>query len=380
MKIEQFVWTQESGWDKQWPGTLGTNAQFVLVFAGTTLMERGDLINDIRKAFPDALIAGCSTAGEIHDTRVYDDTITVTTVHLEQTSITGALQEISRIEESRHKGELLASALKKKDLKHVLVISDGLTINGSELVRGLISVLPPGVSVTGGLSGDGNRFEKTFVILDKKPARGLIAAIGFYGGIRVGYGSYGGWDPFGPERLITRSSGNVLYELDGKPALELYKLYLGNHARNLPATGLLFPLSLRLEENGRSLVRTLLSVNESTGGMIFAGDMPEGVYARLMKANFDRLIDGATEAAKTAQSIMGPVSPDLAILISCVGRRLVLRQRVEEEIEGVKEIFGQGTSLTGFYSYGEICPFANELPPELHNQTMTITTFSERVK
>jgi len=378
MDVEQFVWTQRGGWEGKWPGTLGKTARLALVFAGTSRMEQENIIDDIRQAFPEAHILGCSTSGEIHGAQVSDDSITVTAVRPEHTTIAGVRQEIDGIEESRRTGELLAQALEKNDLKHVLILSDGLTINGSELVRGLISLLPEGVSVTGGLSGDGDRFEKTFVMLDGRPRRGAVAAIGFYGGVRVGYGSNGGWDPFGPERLITRSSGNVLYELDGRPALELYKLYLGHHANGLPATGLLFPLSLRISEEGRTLVRTLLSVDEPRGGMIFAGDMPEGTHARLMKANFDRLIDGAIDAARAATSIMGAGSPDLAILISCVGRRLVLRQRIEEEIEGVRDILGPNTILTGFYSYGEISPFAKGFPPELHNQTMTITTFSER--
>jgi hypothetical protein len=195
--------------------------------------------------------------------------------------------------------------------------------------------------------------------------------------LRVGYGSLGGWDPFGPERLITRSKGNVLYELDGHSALELYKKYLGEHAQGLPATGLLFPLSLRVKAGETGVVRTILSVNEQEQSMTFAGDVPEGAYARLMKANFDRLIDGAIGAAKTSYQAIGSTSPDLAVLISCVGRKLILKQRIEEEVEGVRDILGERTVLTGFYSYGEISPFAPGAKCELHNQTMTITTFSE---
>ncbi len=233
--------------------------------------------------------------------------------------------------------------------------------------------------MTGGLSGDGTRFEETLVIGDRPPEKEVVAAIGLYGGsIRVGYGSLGGWDPFGPERLITRSDGNVLYELDGKSALELYKKYLGEHAKELPASGLLYPLSLRTRAGEQGVVRTILSVDEKAQAMIFAGDVPEGSYVRLMKANFDRLVDGATGAARTSYQAMGASSPDLAILISCVGRKLVLKQRVEEEVEGVRDVLGERTVLTGFYSYGEISPFTPNAKCELHNQTMTITTLSEQ--
>jgi hypothetical protein len=206
-----------------------------------------------------------------------------------------------------------------------------------------------------------------------------VGILGFYGGaLRVGYASLGGWDAFGPERMVTKSEGNVLYELDGKSALQLYKTYLGEHAAGLPATGLLFPLSIRQEGHPTPVVRTILSIDEDAQSMTFAGDVPEGAHAQLMKANFDRLIDGAHGAAEATHEAVGSSSPELAILISCVGRKLVLKQRVEEEVESVREVLGDSTMLAGFYSYGEISPFTPSAKCELHNQTMTITTFSEK--
>jgi hypothetical protein len=258
------------------------------------------------------------------------------------------------------------------------VLSDGLNVNGSDLVRGLTQHLPDNVTVTGGLAGDSDRFLETLVFWDNVPDTGAIAALGLYGSrLRVGFGSLGGWDPFGPERLITRSEGNVLYELDGRSALELYKRYLGEHAKGLPATGLLFPLNLRTKTGDSGVVRTILSVDEKEQSMTFAGDVPEGAYARLMKANFDRLVDGAVGAAETSFKAIGSKSPDLVILISCIGRKLVLRQRVEEEVEGVRDILGEHPILTGFYSYGEISPHTPGARCELHNQTMTITMLRE---
>jgi hypothetical protein len=264
-------------------------------------------------------------------------------------------------------------------LVHVFVLSDGLRINGSELVNGLTSQLPSDVTVTGGLSADGERFGQTLVVWDGAPESDTVVVLGFYGDrLRVGYGSLGGWDPFGPDRLITRSAGNVLYELDGRSALALYRKYLGVHAQGLPATGLLFPLALRTSGDQAGVVRTILAIDEAEQSMTFAGDIPQGTHARFMKANFDRLIDGAAGAAKTSYEALGCSSPDLALLISCVGRKLVLKQRIEEEVEGVRDIMGQRTALSGFYSYGEISPFTPSAKCELHNQTMTITTFSEK--
>ena len=371
-------WTDKNGWTPHPPGPLGKTAQLVLVFAGTALVHNAAKCGEVRAAYPKALVLGCSTSGEICGTQVADDSMVVTAIRFERTTVEGSLIHIRAGETSFQAGERLANSLPSRGLRHAFVLSNGLKINGSDLVRGLTSALPPNVALTGGLAGDGGRFQDAPVLWGDAAASDAVAILGLYGdALKVGYGSLGGWDSFGPERLITRSCGNVLFEFDGKSALELYKKYLGEHARGLPATGLLFPLSIRTGEGERGLVRTLLAIDESKQSMTFAGDVPEGAYARLMKANFDRLIDGAVGAAKTNQNMLGSNSAELAILISCVGRKMVLRQRIEEEVEGVRDVLGPNAVLAGFYSYGEISPHAPLSRCELHNQTMTITTLAE---
>jgi hypothetical protein len=378
MRIEQKKWTGATGWTPQPLGALGESAQLVLIFGATPVLREKGLVEEVKRTYPGAHMLGCSTAGEICGTQVSDDSLVTTAVSFEHTRLNGAQVKLDQVKDSFQAGQYLAQSLDPHGLVHVLVFSDGLGVNGSDLVSGLTQYLPEGVTVTGGLAGDGARFEETFVFWDGAPQMGAISALGLYGDrLRVGYGSLGGWDPFGPERLITRSKSNVLYEMDGNSALELYKKYLGEHASGLPATGLLFPLSIRTSAGTAGVVRTILSVNEEEQSMTFAGDIPEGAFARLMKANFDRLIDGAVGAAKASYQALGSAAPDLAILISCVGRKLVLKQRVEEEVEGVRDILGSHTVLTGFYSYGEISPFTPDTKCELHNQTMTITTFLE---
>ena len=237
-------------------------------------------------------------------------------------------------------------------------------------------ILPDGVLISGGLAGDGSRFERTWVLSGDGLVAGQVAAVGFYGeSIRLASGSKGGWDTFGAERRITRSERNVLYELDGKPALELYKQYLGERAAGLPATSLLFPLALKESREQRdNTVRTILAVDEERQSLTFAGDMPQGSYATFMRANFDRLIDGAGSAALMAmQETQEAV---LCLAVSCVGRRLILGERAEEEIEALAEVLPPQTQFAGFYSYGEIAPSPTR-SCELHNQTMTLTTISE---
>jgi hypothetical protein len=356
-------------------------AQLALVFGGRHLLDDEKSLAPIRAAYPAAHVVGCSTAGEIAGVHVHDDSLVVTAVRFERSRLEARAVLLPEGAEnpSRDAGAALARALPHDGLKHVFVLSDGLGVNGSELVRGLTASLPTSVSVTGGLSADGDRFEKTLVVADGAPGTRRIAAVGLYGdALEVGYASLGGWDPFGPERVVTRAEGNVLYELDGQPALDLYRSYLGEHAAGLPATGLLFPLALRDASGSPPVVRTLLGVDESKNSMTFAGDLPVGSFARLMRANFDRLVEGAAGAARIAGADAAR-DPALALLISCVGRKMVLKQRVEEEVEAVREVLGDDAVLTGFYSYGEISPFTPNARCELHNQTMTITTIRENV-
>jgi hypothetical protein len=363
-----------SGWQPS-SSALGNQAQLVLVFGGTEVLSHPERLQEIQRCYPAALLFGCSTAGEIHGTEVADGSIVATAVAFSATTVRGASVILGDARESFACGATLAQKLSPEGLTHVLVLSEGLRVNGSELVRGLMAHLPSGVQVTGGLSGDGDRFKRTLVLFNSAPQEKMVAVLGFYGKhLKVGYGSLGGWDAFGPERLVTRSEGNVLYELDNQPALELYKRYLGEYAAGLPGTGLLFPLSVR--DKTREVVRTILGVNEQDHSLTFAGDIVQGSYAKLMKANFGRLIEGASGAAKVSAEHLTARSPDLAILISCVGRKLILKQRVEEELEAVGEVLGKAAMLTGFYSYGEICPSGLKTC-ELHNQTMTITTLAE---
>jgi hypothetical protein len=390
MQTEQRKWTQSLGWTPA-PRAGGTAPawQLVLAFGAPAVLRQPQIIAALLEDYPGAHVFGCSTAGEICGTQVSDESLVVTAVRFEHTRLRSVQVNLSRVAGSFQAGEWIAQRLpatihddetgREEALAHVLVLSDGLKVNGSEFVAGLREHLPDGIAVTGGLAADGARFGETLVFHDGAPLPDTVAAVGLYGGrLKVGFGSLGGWDSFGPDRLVTKSKANVLYELDGQSALGLYKQYLGEHAKGLPATGLLFPLSIRSRSGETPVVRTILSLDEAAQSMTFAGDIPQGAYARLMKANFDRLIDGASGAARTSCEPLGSTASELAILISCVGRKLVLKQRIEEEVEAVREVLGPGAALAGFYSYGEISPFTPGAKCELHNQTMTITTLSER--
>lgn len=376
MRVRSHRYDRYSGWQPSLPEAT-RDADLVVCFGASTYLDFSGPFAELSEAFPRAIITGCSTAGEIHGLEVDDETLSVAAVEFETTEVRSATVPIS-VEGSRAAGEALAKELLEAEgLRAVFLLSDGLQVNGTELARGINFASPADVIVTGGLAADGDRFQSTWVLVDGKPTQGFASAVGLYGDrITVGHGSKGGWDIFGPERIVTRSEGNVLYELDGKPALGLYKEYLGDLAEGLPATGLLFPLALRSPNEEKQLVRTILGTNEEAESLTFAGDMPEGHRAQLMQANFDRLVDGAEGAADFALQ-RGSEAAQLSIAISCVGRRLVLGERTEDELEATMHVLPEGITQIGFYSYGEMSPYA-EGSCDLHNQTMTLTTIAER--
>lgn len=379
MKLEQRQWLPGRGWRVTTTRDDMAEPQLVVFFASSAAFQERAPIDELRAFYPDAHILGCSTSGEICGTEVIDGSVVATAIRFEGTDVQVAYGQIADASASAEEGRRIASRLPTVGLRHAFVLAEGLNVNGTELAAGLRAALPPDVAVTGGLAGDGADFKQTHVYLDGQSDPGGVAIVGLYGDrLQIGYGSLGGWDSFGPVRIVTRSAGNVLYELDGSSALKLYKEYLGEYADDLPASGLLFPLSLVGKDGELGVVRTILAVNEQEGSLTFAGDVPQGRHVRLMRANVDRLIDGAHGAADASYEAIGSREPQLAFLISCVGRKLVLRQRVEEEPESVREVLGPRAILSGFYSYGEIAPFANSVKCELHNQTMTITTLSER--
>lgn len=375
MKIFQTLLRNE-----QWstPLPVESQAQWVLVFGNRSLMRDAAFRKNLLSTFPKAQMIGCTTSGEIIDTEIHDDSIALTAIHFEQSSTQTFSINATDFASSYAAGIHLAQQLPKEGLRHVFIISNGQLVNGTELVKGVSENLGNNIMLTGGFAGDAERFEETVVWHNDQVEPGLIVLTGFYGAsLQIGHGSLAGWDAFGPDRLITRAEGNILYELDHKSALALYKKYLGEFASELPASALRFPLSIRSADHSANVVRTILNINETQQSMTFAGDMPEGAYAKLMRSSFSGLIDGAIDAAVNAAAYIKLGQPELAILISCVGRRLVLQQETEEELECIQEVLSPDCILCGFYSYGEISPIKNTQTCAVHNQTMTITTFSE---
>jgi hypothetical protein len=377
MKINQASKLKNQDWEYLQPKqTLAK--PLVLVFGNRFLLQNQEVINDIRNEFPYEDIVFGSTSGEISSIYVNDDSIAVTAIEFNTSNFIIERENIFNFDKNATLlGQALLKKMPKENLKHLFVISEGSFVNGNNLIKGLEEGLDESVCITGGMCGDDARFEKTLASYKENPKEGEVILIGLYGDtLEVSFASYGGWTTFGPERIITKSEGNILYEIDNQPALDLYKKYLGERASELPQASLFYPLNVTPLGKSKPVVRTILSIDNEKNTMTLAGDVPEDSYVQLMMSSVDAIAQGAEKAAQLAMSSRVK-TPEVAILVSCVGRKLVMNQRVEEEIEQVRDIVGNATTIAGFYSYGEMAPFYGDIACELHNQTMTLTLISE---
>ncbi|WP_343329586.1 FIST signal transduction protein [Polaribacter staleyi] len=381
MKTVQLKKNKNSDW-KYLSENIPLKAPLVLVFGNRYLLEDESVFDEIRTKFKDGHIVFGSACGDISSESIDDESITITAIEFEKSNFiiktTNVLDSNSASKvDSFSVGKDLISQFSQEGLKHVFVVSEGSFINGSQLTRGMNAATENNLLITGALCGDDARFEKTIASYNEKPKSGEIVAIGLYGeSLEITFSINGGWTPFGPERIVTKSEGNTLYELDNLPALDLYKKYLGEKSKELPGAALLYPLNVKTEDGHNTIVRSILNIDEEENSMILAGDILENSKVQLMMTNVDNIVNAAEKAAKNALEFRNK-KPELAILVSCIGRKLVLDQRVEEEVEEVMEVVGDATTITGLYSYGEIAPFIGENSCELHNQTMTVTLISE---
>jgi len=371
MEIEAYLY-ENNEFDKPLNKNLDSKNTLVLCFGSSNYEVVKDGFKEIFSTFPNSIIVGNSTSGEIYQDELYDDSVSFAVIKFEKTNIKVCEVNTNNPNDSFEAGEKISKELDSNDLKGIFILSDGLNVNGSQLTKGINKYLKD-VIVTGGLAGDGDKFEQTWVLSNNEFKSNVIVAIGFYGNnINIAYGSQGGWVKFGIDRKITASKGNILYELDNQPALKIYKSYLGEDAADLPASGLLYPLMIQEENSNETKVRTILAVDEENNSITFAGDMPLNAKAMFMKASFSQLIQGANKASTTLDLKNYKNEPAINIAISCVGRRLVLGQKTEDEIEAVFDRFGGNVDQIGYYSYGEISPVSDGTC-DLHNQTMTLT-------
>lgn len=262
-----------------------------------------DLLAGIQEAISTDFLVGCTTDGEISSEGFSTGSavlggITTDEVVFHLASVSGISQDSEAA--GRELGRLLPSTV-----RYVQIFSDGLTGNGCAMLRGLSSVLGNAVPVCGGTAGDAGRFQETFQFIGADLLTDSVVGIGFSGDFSLGTGVRSGWSPIGIAKKVTRAEGNVVRELNGQPALEVYERFLGKHADKLPSVGVEYPLGLtHLQEHPRDdpflVLRATISVNREEGSITFAGEVPEGSMVRLTCGDHASILEATEKAARLA--------------------------------------------------------------------------------
>ena len=380
MKLLQRQWTVKDGWRTLRDDLAGRYAkvQLVLIFGASDLLKSVDLYKNVYDEFPNAIVTGCSTAGEICGDEVGDNSLVCTAIEFEHSRVKAkhifmdkypglSIEQVTR----EMVDELLAP-----DLVHLLVLAGGDDINASDVVAGLRKQAPKKVGVSGALAADAFKFHDACVIADVMACENTISVIAFYGkGLKVMTSLKAGWFEFGGEKTITKSDKNIMYQLDKGPALPFFELYLGDSINKVPASSFQYPISLRSKHTDDWLTRSIVKVDRSKSALHFAGDVPVGYRMRLMKTDTEHLVESAARA--TVNMLRRSFYPDFALIVSCFGRKGLMGKDSYKEVKAVRAGFGDHTLMTGFYACGEIGALDSSNPCQLHNQTLAITAFLE---
>ncbi len=346
------------------------------------------IASTLREALGDVPIVGCGTDGEIANGLAVDS---VSLMVLASNNVRAKSVVVEDLRSGSFEAAAQAAkALAAPDARVMILLPDGLSCNGTAIIKGAQSILGPDFVIGGGTAGDRGRFVKTHQIHGGRVYSGSLVALMLYGppSLEVGYGVMSGWQPIGVARVVTRAVGNVVYEIDGKSALEFYKTFLGDRASQLPAIGVEYPFAL-VDESGRVgqsstvggeeylLLRAPMNVNHADGSITFAGEIPQGAKVKMTRAKSEAVID-ASRAAATRASKQLSGTADAVMFFSCMARRLVLGRRTSREIEVARETFGLEAPMIGFYTYGEIANCGDVSPTcRFHNETATFLALRE---
>jgi hypothetical protein len=368
MQVQEYYLSNNNWETRTFDAIDPKSVDLVFIFGDIEAFEDDSALESIQSRFSNAHIVGASTAGTIENAHLSEHPMVATAISFEKATVKVVAMDSLENDVLQERSAQLIKHLPQEGLRHVFVLLDGMKLNGALVNETL--------SVTGGLAGDGYKFERTVVLADGKAKERQAVAIGFYGeSLGISVGCETGWEEFGAERVVTRSEGNVVYEIDNKPALKLYEDYLGEFIKDLPISGLRFPLNIREYEGDKEVVRVMMHINEDKS-LLFAGDVPQGSTVRLMKTNVNNLVEGSEQVSKLIKKHNDKTA--FALAVSCSGRRSVLKQMVDEELNVIKHTLGDQVHIGGFYSYGELAPFSDNLfDCKLHNQTMTLTVIYE---
>jgi hypothetical protein len=354
---------------------LGRPPHLVLLFAWAKY-DQARLLEGLYAELPATTrLVGCSSYGEINSEEAVAGTATAMGLIFE-----GIAFETFAVEGGRDGfsvGKTLGEQVQAFAPTLLMVFPDGLRMNSTQFLLGLQSVLGREFPIIGGISADDGSFSQTYEYSDRRAFSWGAVAVALKGPIEVVTAAKSGWVPIGTTRTCTKvEDGNVLLELDGKPALSFYKDYLGYRASEMPMVAVEFPIGVvggvpgtqRMPDGDILLMRAIKGVDEARQAIVFGGDVPEGAEIRMTRAIKDDVIQGAIAA--TAQVKSQQEDPGVALIFNCMARKIVLGSRYKDELKEPMKQLGPGVPKIGFYTYGELSPVQGVTMH--HDETFTL--------
>lgn len=254
-----------------------------------------------------------------------------------------------------------------------LIFTDGLTgsLAMDAAIQSAAAVLGPLCPLFGGAAGDSLNYGHTVLFAGDRIMSDALVAAQISSAAPIGVGVRHGWRPASRRMAVTRSSGNLLYELDGRPALEIYRELLPNETitpDNFRMISRYHPIGF-VQAGSEPLVRLPLAVTDD-GALSCVGTLPGDAFAYIMEGNPGSLIEAAAVAAERAMAALEGKPPAVAIVINCVTRPPLLGDQSQAEIDRIRSVLGATTPFIGMYSFGEIA--ADDGPPAFHNKTVAV--------
>jgi hypothetical protein len=344
------------------------NALFVF---GSAAFDQDKLMEGVTEAAGDALITGCSTAGEISSEGFFTDkSVVVLAIASDQMQFWGALGNHIPWN-PKQAGEDCANTLEYDShgfITSALLFLDILSGNGDLTLSGFVDRVGKDFPVFGGAAGDNLLFFETFQYHKGKAYKGSVSAVGLSGNYHSAGVALHGFLPIGVSWKATRSSGTTLHELDGKPASSIYEEYFGEeHIAELqggllPKLATAYPLGVFLPESNDVVLRNPVFVDRK-GAMTFTASIPEGAEIRLMISDIERGLETAEMAAKEVLRKLEGRPPKAVIVINSIGRKNLLGAENDAEVQTIQRILGRDVPIAGFYSYAQIGgKLGDELP------------------
>jgi hypothetical protein len=365
-------------------------ADLAIVFSSVQY-DQEQMLAGVRSVCGDTLLVGASTAGEITTAGPLNKhSVAVMLLKSESIKFYASVGE-NVAKDARAAGKDVAKKVRSlagTELKAFVMLPDVLTGNGSDIVRGVLDVLGAHFPVVGGAAGDDFEFKKTYQYLNDKVYSGAVVGLGMTGDFKIGIGVKHGWLPIGTPAKVTRSSGSVLHELDGKPAIKIYEDYFGEQeaatlrSEALARLAITYPLGMRVEGSEEMLIRDPITVDEN-GSITCAAEVPEGSEIQLMIGSREEAVKVAKVAAENALGQLDGAAPKAILIFNCIARNKLYGEHAGEEISAIQDVLGESVPLLGFYTYGEQAPLGGQVRnieqcnTVFHNETVVIFVLAD---